>query len=210
MDFIAAKESRLVIKFFTLYTQFLMWRRFKNVEVIQDYIPQEHSKTIYFLNHNYWWDGLIPLYLNYTRFNQKARAIMEDKQMREYPFFSKIGAFSINLENPRSSLKSLRYAVESMERFNSCLFIYPEGKLVPPSTELPDFRGGLAWLYQNLDSEIDFVPIGIFIDHSMNNKPDLKIYVGKQVSPDKNDSKEELSRFFSKKCLDLVTYLRNN
>ncbi|GAB5408973.1 MAG: hypothetical protein BalsKO_13380 [Balneolaceae bacterium] len=57
---------------------------------------------------------------------------MEDKQMRRYPFFSKDWSFfSINLENPKSSIKSLRYAVDSMQRDNACMFIYPEGNLHP-------------------------------------------------------------------------------
>ena len=97
-DFIPAKESRPVINFFTTYTNFMLWRRFRDIHVQQLYLPDSNSKTVYFMNHHYWWDGLLPLYLNENRFKQKARALMEDKQMREYPFFSRIGAFSIDLD----------------------------------------------------------------------------------------------------------------
>lgn len=159
------------------------------------------------MNHNYWWDGLLPLYLNRTRFKQKARALMEDKQMRQYPFFARIGAFSINLEDPRSSLRSLRYAVDSMKRERSCLFIYPEGKLSPVDTLKPDFKEGLAWIYQKMD-DVDFVPIAFYIDHSKANKPDLHISIGNSVDHDKNMTRNELTELLENDIHHLITELK--
>lgn len=195
LEFIPTKESRLLIAFFYRYTGFLLKLRFRSVNVRQDYKPSKESKTVYFLNHNYWWDGLLPLYLNEKYFGQKARALMEDVQMRRYPFFSKIGAFSINLKNPKSSIKSLRYALESMNREKACLFLYPEGEIVPVSEKTAEFKNGLAWLYQKSET-FDFVPIGIYIDHSLGSKPDLNIYIGKSVNPDKSLGRNVLTKLF--------------
>lgn len=197
MNFIPAKESKLAVWFFDWYTRFLIWRTFKNVQIRQEYFPMNDSRTVYFMNHNYWWDGLLPLYLNRKLFHQKARALMEDKQMRQYPFFSKIGAFSINLEDARSSIRSLRYAVESMERKNACLFIYPEGKLTPTSNSKPEFKDGLSWLYQKIDG-VDFVPIAFYIDFSKGSKPDLYISIGKLVNDHKLLDKNVLTDNFEK------------
>ena len=135
---------------------------------------------------------------------------MEHKQMRQYPFFSRIGAFSINLEDPRSSIKSLRYAVDSMKRENACLFIYPEGKLTPVSDSLPEFKEGLSWLYQKMD-EIDFVPIVFYIDHSKSDKPDLYISIGESVNRDLVKNKSELtSSVFEIKIHALLASLKSN
>ena len=137
---------------------------------------------------------------------------MEDKQMQEYPFFQKIGAFSVNLEDPRSSLKSLRYAVESLQRDRSCLFIYPQGEIVPVGFNKPIFKTGLAWLYQQLE-DVDFVPVGFYIDHSKNDKPDLFISVGESVHPDKSLSKKELTDYFEtqvqKELLNIQQSIKN-
>lgn len=198
MDFIPAKESKLVIWFFDWYTRFLVKRRFANIYTHQDYFPNKDSKTVYYMNHNYWWDGLLPLYLNRKFFKQKARALMEDKQMKQYPFFSKIGAFSINLENAKSSIKSLRYAVESMNRENACLFIYPEGKLNPFSNSKPEFKDGLSWLYQKME-DVDYVPIAFYIDYSKSNKPNLYISVGKSVDAPNSLTRNELKSLFQDK-----------
>ncbi len=195
MEFIPAKESRFYISFFYRYTQFLFSIRFKNVYVNQQYFPDKHAKTVYYLNHNYWWDGLIPLYLNEKFFHQHARAIMEDKQMRQYRFFSRIGAFSINPENPKSAIKTLRYAVEFLNRDDACLFIYPEGKIMPVSTQLAEFQQGLSWIYKKTE-EVDFVPISLVIDSSKANKPDLHIEIGAKSEFDKTLNRSELTELF--------------
>lgn len=208
MDFIPAKESKFILWFFDWYTRFLIWRRFKKVFINQKYFPSSHSKTVYFINHNYWWDGLLPLYLNRKLFKQKARAIMEDKQMRQYPFFSKIGAFSIDLKNPRSSIKSLRYALGSMERDNACLFIYPEGKLNPVSDSKPEFKEGLSWLYKKI-KEVDFVPIAFYIDHSKGNKPDLYISIGNVVNHDSLMVHDDLNKLFEVSVHNLLIKIKS-
>lgn len=208
MEFIPAKESKLIIWFFDLYTRFLIWKRFRKVIITQEYYPKKDSRTVYYINHNYWWDGLLPLYLNRKLFKQEARALMEDKQMRQYSFFSRIGAFSINLENPRSSVRSLRYTVESMKRQHSCLFIYPEGKLIPVSDTKPEFKEGLSWLFQKLDS-IDFVPVAFYIDHSKSNKPDLYISIGKSVNRNSLMGKPETKTLFEESIHNLLIQIKS-
>ena len=208
MKFIPANESRPVIWFFERYTEWLLRRRFKQVWVKQKYTPGPTSKTVYFLNHNMWWDGLLPLYLNRHFFHQNARALMEDKQMKQHPFFSKIGAFSINLEDPRSALRSLRYAVESMQRDQACLFIYPEGKITPVSGQKPEFKKGLAWLYQQLP-DIDFVPIGIYPHFMRNDKPELYFSIGNRIELDNSLSKSELSYLLEECIREVLSEIRN-
>lgn len=132
---------------------------------------------------------------------------MEDKQMRQYTFFSKIGAFSINLEDPKASISSLRYAVDSMKRDHACLFIYPEGRITPVSENEPNFRKGLAWLYQNLD-DIDFVPIAIYSHTLRSSKPELYLAIGNSVDHDKSLSKNELTVLFQQDLHRIITQTR--
>jgi len=192
--FIPARESPLFISLFGRYTKWLFRNRFKKVWIKQNYFPGPESKTIYYLNHSSWWDGIIPLILNQYIFRQKARAMMEQRQMARYRLFRWIGAFSINLDKPRGSIRSLRYAVESMQRDNSSLFIYPEGKIVPFTTEKPVFRGGLSWLCRQLP-EVDVVPVGIYIHTIRHNKPELHISIGNAIDNDgASESKEALQQ----------------
>lgn len=202
MPFIPTKESPLLISFFYRYIEFLLKLRFHSVNVIQEYTPSKESRTVYFLNHNYWWDGLLPLYLSKKYFNQNTRAIMEYAQMRRYRFFSRIGAFSIDPTSPKSSIKTLRYALNFLTKKKSCLYIYPEGKIVPVTEKTSAFQKGLSWIYQHTEG-VDFVPIGIYIDHSKFSKPELNIYIGNSVDHFKSLSKSNLTELL-KKNLDTV------
>jgi chlorobactene lauroyltransferase len=179
-QFIEAKESRSFISLFGWYVKWLFRFRFKQIWFKQDYYPESDSRTIYYLNHSSWWDGIIPLLLNQYLFNQKARAMMEDQQMLRYAFFRRLGAFSVNLDTPRKSARSLRYAVESMKRDNASLYIYPEGKIAPFSVKKPEFEGGLTWLARKLP-EVDIVPVGIYIHTIRHDKPELHIHIGEAV-----------------------------
>lgn len=194
MDFIPAKESPIFIKVFRLYTKILFKRRFKKIWLKQEYEPCSECKTVYFLNHHSWWDGLIPLMLNEYLFRQQARAIMEDKQIKTYPLFQKIGAFSIDRDNPRNTIASLRYAVKSFDRDQASLFIYPEGTITPVGSKM-NFEGGLAWLHDKLDT-VDFVPIAIHMHTIRHDKPELHLHVGRSIRLDKDLPKDQKTAQF--------------
>lgn len=209
MNFIPAKESHFLIRFFDLYTRWLLKRRFKNIFLKLDYKPDTDARTVYFINHNLWWDGLLPLFLSRNVFHQTARAFMEDKQMSKHRFFSKIGAFSINLSDPRSTLRSLRFAVDSLNKPSSSLYIYPEGEITPVSASKPEFKKGLAWLYQNADTEIDFVPIAFYSHTFRDSKSELYINIGKRSEIDRSLAKEELTSRFEEDVHQLLTETRS-
>lgn len=206
MDFIPAKESPLFIKIFRIYVRLLFKRRFKRVWIRQEYHPNEKSRSIYYLNHHSWWDGIIPLLLNEYRFQQHARALMEDKQMKQYGFFKKIGAFSINREDPKKAVTSLRYAVQSMQRNNASLYIYPEGSITPAGSEL-SFEGGLAWLHDKLP-DVDFVPIGIYMHTIRGDKPELHLHVGQKVVMDAGLGIDSKTQIFEQKLATLLQELQ--
>lgn len=106
--------------------------------------------------------------------------MMEDKQMIQHKFFQKIGAFSVNLKNTKSLIISLRYAVNSMNRPKASLYIYPEGEIVPFSTDKPIFKKGLVWIADKCP-DVDIVPIGIYIHSSGYDKPELFLKIGDPV-----------------------------
>lgn len=206
--FIRASESRWFILLFDFYVRSLFFRRFKRVWISQEYQPDSSSRTIYFLNHTSWWDGLIPLLLNQKQFRQKARAMMEDKQMKRHRFFRRIGAFSVNLEKKKALVASLRYAVDSLREPGRSLFIFPEGKIVPFSTALPEFEKGLSWIVRNCP-EADVVPIGVYISHKNSDKPECYLKVGKKVMLKHLESSESLHQKLQEEMMLLLIKLQD-
>jgi len=206
LKFLPAEESRFYILFFRFISKWLFKYRFCAAWLKQDYHPSGTDRTVYYLNHHSWWDGLIPLLLNEYLFHQQARALMEDKQIRKYRFFRKIGAFSIDREHSRQTISSLRYAVQSMDRPRASLFIYPEGKLTPPGTPM-EFEGGLSWLYDHLPG-VDFVPVALFLHCMHTNKPELLIHVGSPVQPNRGLAKVQHTAVFQEALQSMLDELR--
>ena len=64
MNFIPAKEHPIHLWFFYYVTAYLLKRRFKEVHIEVDYRPSKHTSTLFYMNHNYRWDALLPNYLN--------------------------------------------------------------------------------------------------------------------------------------------------
>lgn len=204
-EFIPAAENRLFIRIFRIYVKWLFRYRFKNVWLYQDYQPDIASQSVYFLNHTSWWDGLIPLMLNEYVFKQKGRAMMEDIQMHKFHFFRYIGAFSVNRNNSRKTISSLRYALKSVQRNDACLFIYPEGKIVPDHGQKLHFEKGIGWLHKNCPN-CDFVPIAININVIKSSKPELYIKIGQPVDFVRSLSTEQQT----KKLQEALQELLNN
>jgi 1-acyl-sn-glycerol-3-phosphate acyltransferase len=207
LEFLPAQESALFTRLFGVYTKLLFRRRFKHVWLRQEYTPGPQDKTIYYLNHNSWWDGLIPLLLNRYRLHQNGRALMEDRQLKKYPMFRWLGTFSVNRNDPRKVITSLRYAVQSMQRDCASLYLYPEGKIKPAGTKLV-FEGGLAWLHSKVADAVDFVPIGIYMHTLRFDKPELHLHIGKPVRPGPDLSNREKSEVFEQELENLLAGLK--
>jgi 1-acyl-sn-glycerol-3-phosphate acyltransferase len=183
VDFLPANESKLYIFFFKWYCRWLFARRFHRVWIRQEYNPDGRN-TLYILNHNSWWDGLTPLLLNEFRFGQNARAIMEDRQIRKFPFFTRIGAMSISRENMRSALATLAAASQWLKSSNNSLFLYPEGKITNPCEPIR-FEGGLMRILKK-SPECDIVPIALHISVAEADRPELFIHVGTEIDRNEN------------------------
>ncbi|MCH8556200.1 MAG: lysophospholipid acyltransferase family protein [Balneolia bacterium] len=195
--FIDAKDNRFVVSFFTVFTKFLAKRTFRKVYLNNGYGRKvKNRSTLYFGNHNAWWDALTPLLLNQYVLKQHPRAVMEWEQVHRYPFFRRIGCFSIDRKDYRSALKSLRYGIEWLNNApGRSLFLYPEGKITNP--QLPDsqFETGIGWMASQLEEHVDLVP---FIQHSHlmhHSKPELYLQLGSPVdrSGFKASSKKDIT-----------------
>ena len=181
MNFIPAKEHPIYLWFFYYVTAYLLKRRFKEVHIEVDYRPSKQTSTLFYMNHNYWWDALLPNYLNRRFFGQKTRGMMDIRQLKKNPFFTKIGAFSVDLNQPRSAIYSLRYALEHLQIPNASIYLFPEGEIVPVHPGPLEFKRGLEWLRTRV-SNADLVGIATYIDYSKSSKPNLHIHIGSALS----------------------------
>lgn len=186
--FIPAREKRWFIFIFRWYLLFLLKRRFKGIYLKMEKPLEADSSVLFYGNHFYWWDALMPLYLSVFVWKVQPRAIMEDKQMRQYPFFSWIGAFSIDRTSGKYLTTTLKYALDWLKSPGNALFIYPNGEFTNPLTEIPPFAPGLHWIASHAQTQC--LPTASYIDFSTSDKPLLFIACGKPVEIVEGESRQ--------------------
>jgi len=183
---IPSSESTLFNRLFKPYAMWLYRRRFDAVYYKGEYRPGSLDSTVWYLNHYSWWDALTPFLLNEKLYKQNLRAIMDEVQVRKYPFFNKLGAFSVDRSNPRKAVQSLKYAADCLTQERIGLYIFPQGSIRPEMERPIKFESGLAWLYQSCPS-IDFVPVVTTMNTRYSDRPRLYIRSGTPIKKSTDD-----------------------
>jgi len=197
--FIPEIESPLFTRFFYRYVLTLYRRRFRAVWLDDREMPRTLRSTLYIGNHNSWWDALNPLLLNERVIGKRARAMMDEEQLLRYPFFRRLGVFSINRQHSRKSLASMEHAVRllngtGLEKRPVGLWFYPEGKLVRPETPIAA-ENGITWLARKLDPDrTEIVPFATHIHSMRGDKPELFVRMGAVLDPRMFDRKSGPAR----------------
>jgi 1-acyl-sn-glycerol-3-phosphate acyltransferase len=102
---------------------------------------------IVYLNHPSWWDGYLAFLLNRNVLHGRFQgyAMMEERQLRLYRFFSWSGAFSVHRQDARSALRSVAYIGRLLaERRDRSLYIFPQGEIAPNDRRPLEIFSGLA------------------------------------------------------------------
>ncbi len=167
--------------------QFIFLKNKKLFTDILNYSRDKNIPVILCLNHSNWWDAPLLIYLAYCFFKLDGYCFMELKQLKEYPFFNKIGAIPIVKENIRSAFKSLNFAVDIAKNKSKVLAIFPQGELVKNSKLSFKLHSGLSFLIENLEKCI--LVLG-YIDYrfSLNRKPNIYIDFFKHYNLEKKDN----------------------
>lgn len=133
--------------------------------------------TMAFSNHTNWWDGLIVFFLTRLAPKKDFYCMMEEKQLRHYKFFTWLGAFSIDLENPIRAAASLRYATRLLKKKRNLLWIFPQGKLVNPYTPI-QVETGTHYLSQKV-MQTQMLPVAFHYCFFREDRPHILIKIGK-------------------------------
>lgn len=106
---------------------------------------------IIYLTHTAWWDAYMLFLLSYKVLNSAFQnyILMEAKQLRAYRFFAWCGAFSIDRTIPGDAERSIGYIAGRLrERRARCLWIFPQGRIVPNDQRPLVIYPGIARIVQ--------------------------------------------------------------
>jgi len=138
-------------------------------------LPQDRP-VILFCNHTNWWDGLMVYLLTRQMRHKAAYCMMEEKQLRYYRFFTWLGAFSVDLSSPLRSAASLRYAHRLLQRKETAIWIFPQGRICRQN-EPVEIKPGTDYLAQSAPHAL-LVPVAMRYDFFREDRPNCLIEIG--------------------------------
>ena len=176
---IPARHSKAAQTLFELYIMPAMKRQFHAIHLLgtEPVWPDEYPLLI-LPNHCSWWDGFFIYLLNRRLWRRTPFLMMLEEQLRQYRFFSRLGAFSIDPATPGGIRESMRYArsILAAGRGNQrMLCIFPQGELLPWHIRPLGYKPGLLWLLQRTGRPVCAVQMGIKIEFLLQQRPEVFI-----------------------------------
>jgi chlorobactene lauroyltransferase len=207
---IEARKNRLFEHLFLAYTRRSMSRHFNGVHVggWENVRRLDRSlPIIIYCNHSSWWDAMLAFVLAKQVLDVDAYAMMEEKQLRRYAFFRRIGAFSVDRESPRSAVASMRYAASIFTKPNVALWIYPQGIMVPNDTRPLNFYPGIARIAA-MAGQVQCVPVVHRFEFLMEQRPEAFTMIGEPWLLQDAGKPGEVTEALEKKLTALLDTLR--
>jgi len=135
--------------------------------------------TIFYVSHNNWWDGIVAYNIVYMHLKMRLRLMIEE--MNRFPLFQYVGCFPINKKSAQTAIKSLQYAVTTLDKPDICFWIFPQGIIRPPFYRPEIFQSGLAYLAQQAVKKyggINLVPISTQYIFLREDRPEILVQFG--------------------------------
>ncbi len=128
-------------------------------------------------NHVSWWDPLVALWLSRRVLHLDGHALMDAANLRRLPFFRRVGAFGVDLTDPRDGARALRYGARLLDRPGRMVWVFPEGRERPGGGRPLPFLPGAAAMAR-LAPDAVVLPVGLAYVFAGTERPDLYVSVG--------------------------------
>ncbi len=129
---IKAEHKKWARSLYDFYIFRLLKKNFSGIYLLNDKPNIDDSRSLVITpNHFSWWDGFFVDYVMKKFTDKKIHLLMLEEQLKKYWFFRKVGAYSINHNNPKSIIETISYTQEILKSpFNYVVF-YPQGEIEP-------------------------------------------------------------------------------
>lgn len=208
-----ARKSVWFERVFAVYNRNLIARRFEGLRVA----GLEHLRgrpagvpLVLYANHSSWWDGLVAFQLGYAC-GLEQYAMMEERQLRAYPFHRKLGAFGVVRENARDAVRSIEYAGQLLVGTSRALWIFPQGETLPNDARPLVLYNGAARIIER-SGLADAVPIALRYEFLDEYRPEALVRIGapKRETVDANFDARKLTGLFTERLTKTLDELKEN
>lgn len=199
---IRAKHNKYWVKFSKFYTKALIGFFFRNVRFEGAY--QENNMPILLLsNHFSFFDGFIQILLNDKVFKRQYNFMMLEKELKKNMVLTKIGASSM-CKGHRSSIESLKYAVEMLSDPKKLFLFFPEGRIKSLYTRNFVFeKGMLNYILEHKEKEFQLVFNINLIEYGPHLRPEISAYY-QTFSTDVTTTSEDIENAFNTFALSCI------
>ena len=184
---ITAAKSRWFNAWFARHARTRIQRTFGRVLVAgleETRAVVARAPTILVANHSAWWDALVALYACQLLLTCDGYAMMDAANLRRLPFFRRVGAFGVDLDDPADGARSIRHAARLLDRAGRALWIFPEGRERSPFGALA-LRPGAAQIARVARRAV-VVPVGLRYVFGAAEQPDLWLSFGASLAAERD------------------------
>ncbi len=157
---------------FDIYLKRLLKKSFYDFRIINDLAQIDKSKSLIITpNHFSWWDGFFIYWLNKKILNKKIFVMMLEEQLKRYWFFQKLGCYSIDLNDNRKMIASLKYTLDLAQNSDNLIIIYPQGEIQSYEQRPVQLRNGIDFIAKRSKNVFQIVPIAFKIQYTNERLP---------------------------------------
>ncbi len=150
--------------------------------------------VILYANHSSWWDGFSAFMLE-QRLGFDIHVMMERANLEKSAFLRWMGAFDVNLKNPRGAALALRRAAHLLTAPipegapSPVVVVYPQGRMTSWEERPLKFQHGLEWLCGHAP-HIPAIPMACRYEFMREERPHILLRIGKPIQSAKSHELE--------------------
>ncbi|MFC7321373.1 lysophospholipid acyltransferase family protein [Halobacillus campisalis] len=203
-----ADKNNFILWGFTRFNRKFLKHHFHNIYVKNSTKKPMNKRTLFMVNHSSWWDSLVIFFLNEQIIRSDAYGMMHEEGIRRFPFFRKIGMYSINTDDRKHLLESLRYSVDLLHH-DKTVWIFPQGEEQHLEKRPLGFYSGASYISQKVE-QLSIVQVSIYYSMEHHKKPNLYIHIGPPLKPEAyaNYSRKARTQLFEDKATNQLDQLK--
>jgi 1-acyl-sn-glycerol-3-phosphate acyltransferase len=180
---IRAKHVKWAEIVFEFYLKRLFKKSFYDFRIINELPVIDNTKSIVLTpNHFSWWDGFFVYWLNKIVLNKKLFVMMLEDQLKRYWFFNKLGCFSIDLNENKKMIASLKYTMDLLMNSNNLVTIYPQGEIQAYDEKQIILKDGIDFISRKSKTDFQILPIAFRIQYTNERLPIVYARYGNLLS----------------------------
>lgn len=168
---------------FDTYLNRLLKKSFYDFRIINQLPNIDPSKSLVMApNHFSWWDGFFVYWLNKKVLNKKLYVMMLEDQLKRYWFFKKLGCYSIDLNDSKKMITSLKYTLDLIQNADNAITMYPQGEIQSYEQRPIQLKDGIDFIAKKSKINFQIIPIAFKIHYTNERLPIIYTRFGKLLN----------------------------